>query len=151
VEFIQVLTVYQIYHTWIHFLSHSPSSSHPLIPQVVPTGIIFAFIYTCTHFIALHSEKASPKDKLWTRSLKNAFIRTKALQVMKQKFKKTWKCGGVSGYIDGNVDSLRREGAMRRKGDKFFRNNCKGIWVALQEFEVSSTAADAGLFKQRNN
>jgi hypothetical protein len=35
-------------------LNHSPSSPpHPtLIPGVVSAGIIFAFTYICTHFIA---------------------------------------------------------------------------------------------------
>jgi hypothetical protein len=53
VAFPQVLTVYPIYHTWIHLLNHSPSSPFPEIPGVVSIGIIFAFIYMCTYF--LHS------------------------------------------------------------------------------------------------
>jgi hypothetical protein len=55
VAFTKVITMYQIYCTWIHLLNHSPSSSSPPIPGVVSTGIIFAFRYMCTYFIAPHS------------------------------------------------------------------------------------------------
>jgi hypothetical protein len=51
--FTEVLTIYQIYHTWIHSLPHSPLSFPP-IPGIVSTGLIFPFIYVCTqcfHYI----------------------------------------------------------------------------------------------------
>jgi hypothetical protein len=37
--------MYQIYHTWIHLLHHSPLSCPPTIP-----GIVFPFTYMCTQY-----------------------------------------------------------------------------------------------------
>jgi hypothetical protein len=51
VVFTQVLTMYQIYHTWIYLLYHSLLFPPPLIPGTVSTGIIFPFTYMCTHFL----------------------------------------------------------------------------------------------------
>jgi hypothetical protein len=48
VAFTKVLTIYQIYHTWIHPLYHSPG--------VVSTDIIFLFAYMCTQYLQyIHS------------------------------------------------------------------------------------------------
>jgi hypothetical protein len=55
VAFTKVLAMNQLYYTWIHPLHHSPLSPHPLIPETVSTGIIFAFTCMCTHFFALYS------------------------------------------------------------------------------------------------
>jgi hypothetical protein len=67
VAFTQVITVYQIYCTWIHPLNHSPLSLPPPIPGV-SADIIFAFTYTCTHFIALYSPSYSISLELfWSR------------------------------------------------------------------------------------
>jgi hypothetical protein len=51
VAFTKVLTMYQIYYTWIH----PPSSfcSSP-IPRILSTGIIF-YVHTCAHIFALYS------------------------------------------------------------------------------------------------
>jgi hypothetical protein len=51
VAFTWVLTMYQIYHTWIHPLYSSLLSSSLLIPGIVSTGIIFAFTHICTRFL----------------------------------------------------------------------------------------------------
>jgi hypothetical protein len=51
VAFTKVLTMYQIYHTWIHPLHHCPLTPPSPIPRMVSTGIIFAFTYTCTPFL----------------------------------------------------------------------------------------------------
>jgi hypothetical protein len=51
VAFTKVLTVYQIYHTWIYLLHHSPLSPFPTIPGIVSKGIIFPFIYICTQYL----------------------------------------------------------------------------------------------------
>jgi hypothetical protein len=51
VTFAQVLTMYPICHTWIHPLYSSPLPSPPQIPGIVSTGINFAFIHMCTHFL----------------------------------------------------------------------------------------------------
>jgi hypothetical protein len=45
----QVLTMYQMYHTWVHPLHCSPLPSPTPILGVVSAGIIFAFTYLCTH------------------------------------------------------------------------------------------------------
>jgi hypothetical protein len=52
VAFAQILKVYQIYHTWIHLLNHSPSSLHPWFLEKFQQVSFFAFTYMCTHFIA---------------------------------------------------------------------------------------------------
>jgi hypothetical protein len=51
VAFTKILTMCQIYHTWIHPLYCSSPSPllPPLIPETVSTGIIFAFTYMCVH------------------------------------------------------------------------------------------------------
>jgi hypothetical protein len=49
VAFTKVLTMYHIYHTWIHHLHCSPLSAP--IPGIVSMGIIFAFTYMCTHYL----------------------------------------------------------------------------------------------------
>jgi hypothetical protein len=41
VAFTKVLTIYQIYHNWIHPLHNSPLSPSPPIPGIVSTVIIF--------------------------------------------------------------------------------------------------------------
>jgi hypothetical protein len=46
-EFVKVLTVYQICYTWIHPFHYSPLSPTPLIPEV-SINIIFAFTCVCT-------------------------------------------------------------------------------------------------------
>jgi hypothetical protein len=51
VTFTKVLTIYQIYHTWIHPLHHSPSSPPAPIPWIVSIGIIFLFICMCTQYL----------------------------------------------------------------------------------------------------
>jgi hypothetical protein len=45
--FTKVLTTYQIYHTWIHPLHHSPLSSH--IPGIVSTFV--PLTYMCTQYL----------------------------------------------------------------------------------------------------
>jgi hypothetical protein len=45
---IKVLIIYQIYHTWIHPLHHSPLS--PIL-GTVPTGIIFPFTNRLTQYL----------------------------------------------------------------------------------------------------
>jgi hypothetical protein len=43
--------MYQIYHTWIHPLQHSPLSSlHSFLAMRPPTGLIF-HLHTCVHSI----------------------------------------------------------------------------------------------------
>jgi hypothetical protein len=42
--------MYQIYHTWIQPLHHSPLSPYP-IPGIVSTGLIFPFTYMCTQYL----------------------------------------------------------------------------------------------------
>jgi hypothetical protein len=42
VAFTKVLTIYQIYPTWIHCLHHSPLFPSPSIPVIVSTEIIFS-------------------------------------------------------------------------------------------------------------
>jgi hypothetical protein len=59
VAFIKVLTMYQIYHTWIHPLHRSPLLPSPPIPGTVSTGIIFAFTDMCTCFLH-HSHPPFP-------------------------------------------------------------------------------------------
>jgi hypothetical protein len=51
VAFTKVLSMYQIYYTWIYSLHHSPLSTPPLIPGIVSTGTIFAFTDMCTHIL----------------------------------------------------------------------------------------------------
>jgi hypothetical protein len=51
VAFTKVPKIYQIYHTWIHPLHHSPLSYHPLIPGIVSTGFIFPFTYMWTYYL----------------------------------------------------------------------------------------------------
>jgi hypothetical protein len=50
VAFTKVLTLYQIYHTLIHPLHHSPLTSTPLIPEIASTGLTFPFTYMCTQY-----------------------------------------------------------------------------------------------------
>jgi hypothetical protein len=60
VAFPKVLTIHQIYQSWIHLLHHSPLSSSP-IPVTVSTGIIFLFTYTCTPYLyQIHSSTRFP-------------------------------------------------------------------------------------------
>jgi hypothetical protein len=47
----KVLTICQIYHTWIHALHHSSLSSTPPIHVIISTGIIFPFTYMCTQYL----------------------------------------------------------------------------------------------------
>jgi hypothetical protein len=49
VAFTKVLTMYQLYHTWIHHFHHSPSSPFPI--HGIVTIVIIAFTYRCTHFL----------------------------------------------------------------------------------------------------
>jgi sorbitol-specific phosphotransferase system component IIBC len=49
-EFMKVLAVHQIFHTWIYCLHHLPLCSPHSIPGIVSTDIIFAFIYMCISF-----------------------------------------------------------------------------------------------------
>jgi hypothetical protein len=49
VALIKVLTIYQIYHTCIHPLHHSPLSTP--IPGTVSTDIIFVSTYMCTQYL----------------------------------------------------------------------------------------------------
>jgi hypothetical protein len=51
--FTKVLTIYQVYHTWIHSLHHSPLPPSP-IPGTVSTGLIL-HLHTCILSIALYS------------------------------------------------------------------------------------------------
>jgi hypothetical protein len=50
VAFIKVLTVYQLYHTWIHPSTPLLYPSCP-IRGIIPACIIFAFTYMHTHFL----------------------------------------------------------------------------------------------------
>jgi hypothetical protein len=43
VAFRKVLTMYQIYPSWIHPLHHSPLSPSPPVPGRVSTGLILPF------------------------------------------------------------------------------------------------------------
>jgi hypothetical protein len=55
VAFTKVLTIYKIYHTWIHPLHHSLLPPSP-VSGTVSTGIIFPFVHMCTqhlHYIHL--------------------------------------------------------------------------------------------------
>jgi hypothetical protein len=51
VAFIKVLTIYQIYHRWIHTLHHSPLFPYPLISRMVSTSIIFPLTSICTSYL----------------------------------------------------------------------------------------------------
>jgi hypothetical protein len=51
VAFTKVLTIYQIYCTWVHPLHHSPSPSPSLIPRIVSTDNIFLSTYMCTQYL----------------------------------------------------------------------------------------------------
>jgi hypothetical protein len=51
VAFIDVLKIYQIYHTWTHSFHHSPLSLPSLIPGIVSTGTIFPLTYMCTQYL----------------------------------------------------------------------------------------------------
>jgi hypothetical protein len=51
VVFTKVLTIYQIYHTWIRPFHYSPLSSSPLIPGIVSTGLISPFTYMYAQYL----------------------------------------------------------------------------------------------------
>jgi hypothetical protein len=51
VAFTKVLTMYQLFHTWIHPFLHSGVSPTPPIHGTVSTGTIFAFTCMCTHIL----------------------------------------------------------------------------------------------------
>jgi hypothetical protein len=58
VAFTKVLTIYEIFHIWIHPLHHSPCL--PSIPGIVSTGIIFPLINICTQYLYyIHSPTPS--------------------------------------------------------------------------------------------
>jgi hypothetical protein len=57
--FTKVLTIYQIYHTWIHSLHHSPVSPPPPSPGTVSAGIIFSFTYMYTQYL-YHTHLPTP-------------------------------------------------------------------------------------------
>jgi hypothetical protein len=59
VAFTKVLTIYQIYHTWIHPLYHSPLYPHALIPGIVSTGIIL-HLHACVHIFCTIFTLLSP-------------------------------------------------------------------------------------------
>jgi hypothetical protein len=50
VAFTKVLTLHQLYHTWIHTFYHFPLSLSA-VHGTISTGIIFAFTCMCTHFL----------------------------------------------------------------------------------------------------
>jgi hypothetical protein len=50
VTFTNFLTIYQIFHTWIHSLHCSPLFTSP-IPGVVSIHIIYPFTYMCTQYL----------------------------------------------------------------------------------------------------
>jgi hypothetical protein len=49
VAFTQALKLYQKYHTWIHFLNHSPLSPHPLRFLQWFQQVSFLHLLTCVH------------------------------------------------------------------------------------------------------
>jgi hypothetical protein len=51
VAFTKVLSMYQVYHTWIHPLHHCLLSLPTHIPGMVSIGIMFAFTYMCTQYL----------------------------------------------------------------------------------------------------
>jgi hypothetical protein len=58
--FRKVLTIWQIYHTWIHSLHCSPLPPS-LIPGIVIAGIIFALTYMYINFLHyIHSPTSFP-------------------------------------------------------------------------------------------
>jgi hypothetical protein len=59
VAFTKVLTIYQIYHTWIH-----PFHLSPPIPRVVSTDTIFSFTHMCTQYVH-HIHPPSPFPHLF--------------------------------------------------------------------------------------
>jgi hypothetical protein len=57
----KVLTIYQVYHTWIHPLHHSFLSPPSSVPGIVSTGLIFSFAYMCTPYLCyIHSPTPFP-------------------------------------------------------------------------------------------
>jgi hypothetical protein len=62
----KALTMYQMYHTLIYLLHYSPLSLSYLITGIVSLkGIIFTFLYMCTHFwCCLHSSTPFPATSL---------------------------------------------------------------------------------------
>jgi hypothetical protein len=51
VAFIRVLIIYQIFHTWIHSLQHSPLFPSPPIWEIVSAGIFFLFTFMCAQYL----------------------------------------------------------------------------------------------------
>jgi hypothetical protein len=51
VAFTKVLTVYSIYHTWIHHLHHSPLSFLDPIAGTISTDTIFPFTHMFTQYL----------------------------------------------------------------------------------------------------
>jgi hypothetical protein len=49
VEFTKILTMYLIYHSWIHLLHHSPLFPSPT-PGIVSTGVIFPLTFMCIQY-----------------------------------------------------------------------------------------------------
>jgi hypothetical protein len=52
--FTKDLTMYQIYHTWIHPLHHYPLNFSLPNPGIVSTDKIFVFTYMCSFYTFLH-------------------------------------------------------------------------------------------------
>jgi hypothetical protein len=54
VAFTKILTIYQIYHTWIHSLQLISFIPPPSIPEIVSTGLIFSiYTHVCRVFTIL--------------------------------------------------------------------------------------------------
>jgi hypothetical protein len=92
VAFIKVLTIHQIYHSWIHPLHHSPLTLPFPIPGAVLTGLIFPFTYMWiqylhyinppTHFIYIIPPPTStplPKDRIHSTLLFCDFCKRKKM------------------------------------------------------------------------
>jgi hypothetical protein len=59
VAFTKVLTIYQIYHTWVHHFHYSSSCPPPPTPGIVSTDIIFPFTYMYLQYLH-HIHPPSP-------------------------------------------------------------------------------------------
>jgi hypothetical protein len=87
VVFTQALTLYQIYHTWIHLLNHILHTLSPIL-GVISTAIIFALTHMCTYFIAPYSPSyllSPPGQDLFCPTVLQFCRRKKRKEKMKKK------------------------------------------------------------------
>jgi hypothetical protein len=89
VAFAEVYTIYQIYHTRIHPLNHSPLFLSPPIPGIVSIGLIFLFTYmyaqylhhvhppTPFSYILPPPTATTPPNRTWSALLFSDFIKEK--------------------------------------------------------------------------